>query len=181
MLLEPSFNIENKPSNLADKSLQESVETYRILLDEVRDYAIFMMDPQGQIVSWNADAQRIKGYKAEEIIGHNFSCFFPSEDIGRGWPEEVLRMTAASGRHEEQGMRVRKDGSRFLASVTFTTLRDHAGNLRGFTEFSHDISERKEAETKYRALLEAAPDPMVVVNQDGEIVLLNLQAEKQFG
>ena len=90
-------------------------------------------------------------------------------------------MTAASGRHEEQGMRVRKDGSRFLASVTFTALRDPAGNLRGFSEFSHDLSESKESEAKYRGLLEAAPDAMVVVNQGGEIVLLNVQAEKQFG
>src|ERR1700680_939688 len=90
-------------------------------------------------------------------------------------------MTAASGRHEEQGMRVRKDGSRFLANVTFTALRDPAGNLRGVSEFSRDLTESKESEARYRGLLEAAPDAMVVVNQGGEIVLLNVQAEKQFG
>jgi PAS domain S-box-containing protein len=166
---------------LMEEALRESQEQYRMLLDGIEDYAIFMMDPEGRIVSWNAGAERIKGYRADEIIGHNFSCFFPPEDIERGRPQEVLRITAASGRHEEQGIRVRKDGSRFLASLTFTALRGPAGNLQGFSEFSHDLSESKEAEAKYRGLLEAAPDAMVVVNQAGEIVLLNLQAEKQFG
>jgi PAS domain S-box-containing protein len=163
------------------EALRESEERYRMLLDGIQNYAIFMMDAQGRILSWNAGAERIKGYTSDQIIGRNFSCFFPPEDIKRGRPEEVLRRTAASGRHEEQGMRMRKNGLRFLASVTVTALRDPAGNLRGFSEFSHDLSESKESGAKYRGLLEAAPDAMVVVNQAGEIVLLNVQAEKQFG
>jgi PAS domain S-box-containing protein len=166
---------------IVEEALRESEERYRMLLDGIQDYAVYMMDPQGQIVSWNAGAEQIKGYSADQIVGHNFSCFFPPEDIKQGRPEEILRITAASGRHEEQGMRVRRDGSRFLASLTFTALRDPGGNLRGFSEFSHDLSESMESEARYRGLLEAAPDAMVVVNQAGEIVLLNVQAEKQFG
>jgi len=166
---------------LLEEALRESEERYRMLLDGIQDYAIFMMDSRGRVLTWNAGAERIKGYAADEIIGRNFARFFPPGDIEQGRPQEVLRLAAACGRHEEQGMRIRKDGSRFLASVTFTALRDAAGKLRGFSEFSHDLSETKESGEKYRGLLEAAPDAMVVVNQGGVIVLLNLQAEKQFG
>jgi PAS domain S-box-containing protein len=188
---EPGFDVKDElcpvpaattmaPSR-AEAALRDSEEKYRMLLDEIPDYAIFMLDPQGMVVSWNAGAERIKGYKSDEIINRSFSCFFPPEEIKRGSPGELLRMTAMNGRHQYQGMRVRKDGSRFLASILFTASRDPAGNLRGFSEISRDLSESKESGAKYRGLLEAAPDAMVVVNQGGEIVLLNLQAEKQFG
>jgi PAS domain S-box-containing protein len=176
-----SVQRESSRRGLTEEALLDSEDKFQMLLSEVQDYAVFMLDPRGQILSWNTGAQRIKGYSAEQIIGHNFSCFFPSEDIKRGRPEEVLRITAANGRHEEHGMRVRKDGSRFLASITFTAVRDPGGNLRGFSEISRDLTESKESGTKYRGLLEAAPDAMVVVNQTGDIVLLNVQAEKQFG
>jgi PAS domain S-box-containing protein len=166
---------------LVEEALRESEERYRMLLDGIEDYAIFMMDPLGRIVSWNAGAERMKGYTAEQIIGQSSSCFFPPEDIERGRPGEILRMTAANGRHQEQGMRVRRDGSQFMASVTFTALRNPAGDLLGFSEFSHDLTEIVQMEGRYRGLLEAAPDAMVVVNQGGDIVLLNVQAEKHFG
>ena len=172
---------ESTARGLAKGALRDSEERYRMLLDGVQDYAIFMLNPQGRVVSWSAGAGRVKGYTAEQIIGHDFSCFFPPEEIQRGRPKEVLRLAAANGRYEACTVRVRKDGSQFLAGVTCTALRDQAGNLRGFSEISRDLSESKESEAKYRGLLEAAPDAMVVVDQGGDIVLLNVQAEKQFG
>ena len=164
----------------AETALRDSEEKYRMLLDGVQDYAIFMLDPHGRVASWSVSAERIKGYTEEEIIGRNFSCFFLPEDIKRGRPEEVLRIAEATGRHEEFGTRVRKDGSQFLASITFIAMRDDAGNLRGFSEICRDLSEHKESEARYRGLLEAAPDGMVVVDQAGRIILLNVHAEKQF-
>jgi PAS domain S-box-containing protein len=144
---------------VAEEALRDREEKYRTLVHAVQDYAIFMLDPLGQVVTWNAGAERINGYSAAEIIGSNYSSFFPPDDVKRGRAQEVLRNAAASGRHEEQALRVRKDGSEFLASVTVTALRDLGRKLQGFSEISRDLSETKESEAKYRGLLEAALMP----------------------
>ncbi len=131
-----------------EKALAESEERFRLMVSEVEDYAIFLMDPEGRINSWNEGAEKIKGYKAEEIIGEHFSRFYPQRDIKSGIPDEKLRIAEERGRVEQEGWRLRKDGSRFMASVVITAVRDSEGELVGFSKVTRDITERKAAEEK---------------------------------
>ena len=119
---------------------------YRLLVHDVRDYAIFMLDPGGHIVSWNTGAERIKGYREEEILGRHFSVLYPPEDIERGKPERELRDAVAAGRLEDEGWRLRKDGTRFWANVIITPLFDEAGKLCGFGKVTRDMTERRNTE-----------------------------------
>ena len=121
-------------------------DRFRLLVEAVRDYAIFMLDTEGRILSWNAGAERIKGYRAEEAIGKHFSIFYPAEDIKAGKTERELEIARREGRFEEEGWRVRKDGSQFWADVVITALRDEGGRLYGFGKVTRDLTERKRAE-----------------------------------
>jgi PAS domain S-box-containing protein len=132
--------------------LDASETRYRSLVEGVRDYAIFMLTPEGRVASWNLGAERMKGYRVEEIIGRNFSCFSTEQDIADGKPERQLATAIAEGRAQDEGWRVRKDGSRFWADVVITVLRDSEGRLQGFSKIIRDVTERKTAEESLRDL-----------------------------
>jgi PAS domain S-box-containing protein len=136
--------------DIAVEKLKQSEERFRLLVEGVRDYAIYMLDPAGFVITWNAGAERIKGYLAGEIIGKHFSCFYRPEDIKAGRPNRALEIAAREGQYEEEHLRVRKDGSEFCSSVLITALRDTTGKLYGFTKVVRDITERKETEERLR-------------------------------
>jgi len=151
----------------ADEVLRESEERFRLLVNGVKEYAILTLDPAGNITSWNQSAERIKGYKANEIVGRHFSAFYPPEDVRNGKPERELQSAVTEGRYEEEGWRVRKDGSHFWASVVITPLTDEAGKLRGFSKVTRDVTERKhakellqESEQRHRKLFETIHIPL---------------------
>jgi len=143
----------------AEELLRASEERFHLMVKHVKDYAIFMLDAEGHVATWNAGAERIKGYRADEIIGRHFSCFYTPDDVQAGKPEQLLKEAETKGRCEEEGWRVRKDGAQFWANVVFTALRDQHGTLLGFTKVTRDITERKRAEQEIQqnsVALEAA-------------------------
>lgn len=147
----------------AEENLRQSEERFRMLVSGVKDYAIIMLDPQGIIVSWNVGAERIKGYRSEEILGSHFSRFYPPRDLEDGKPQRELIEAVEQGRIEDEGWRIRKDGSRFWADVVITALYDEKRRLRGFGKVTRDMTERRQAEDEIKsrnAQLEAANDEL---------------------
>jgi PAS domain S-box-containing protein len=161
-------------------------EPFRLFIDAVRDYAIFMLDPEGRVVTWNAGAARIKGYEPFEIIGRHFSAFYPEEDIRSGKPEALLKQALKDGFVEDEGWRVRKDGSKFWASVTITPVRNDTGKLLGFGKVTRDLTDRKRVEValrrseeRGRLFIEAVQDYAIfMLDPDGFVSTWNTGAER---
>jgi len=161
-------------------------ERFRLLVENVQDYAIFMLDPQGRVATWNAGAQRLKGYAASEVIGRHFELFYPPDAVERGWPKEELRRALEFGRVEDEGWRVRKDGSRFWASVVITVLFDGAGVLQGFAKVTRDLTERRaheeamrQSEEQLRLLMGAVADYAIfMLDAEGKVLSWNTGAER---
>jgi len=139
--------------NRVGAALQTTAEHFRMLVENMKDYAIIILDPGGRVASWNPGSAAILGYRPEEIIGQHFSRFFPSEEVQRGKPEMELKVATAEGRSEDEGWRIRKDGARFWANEVITVLRDQDGSVHGFGKVMRDLTERKRAEE--RATLQA--------------------------
>ncbi|MDB4914956.1 MAG: sensor protein, partial [Gemmatimonadetes bacterium] len=165
---------------------REMGELYRILVDSVLDYAIFALDPHGNILTWNAGAERLKGYTADEVIGQHFSIFYPPERISERFPDFELRTAAAVGRFEDEGWRVRKNGTRFWANVIITALRDSNGELIGFAKVTRDLTARKAADTAlrqseqaFRLLVEGVKDYAIfMLDPSGRVATWNEGAER---
>ncbi len=165
----------------AEAALRESEERLRMVIEGVKDYAIFMLDTKGYVASWNSGAKRIFGYGASEILGKNSECFYTPQDIEIGKPQEKLVRTTAAGRYETEGWRFRKDGSQFWAKSIVTSLRDESGELQGFSQVMQDITKQKRAaeekmeliaslqasEKKFRSLYESTTDSVMLLDEQG--------------
>ncbi len=130
----------------AENALKRSEEQFRLLVQGVSDYAIYMLDPEGNVTSWNSGAERIKGYRSEEIIGRHFSTFYTDEDRLNGLPQQALATASRDGRFEKEGWRQRKDGSRFWASIVIDAIKDDFGEIIGFAKITRDITEKMETQ-----------------------------------
>lgn len=171
-----------------EKTLRESQERFRLLVEAVKDYAIFMLDPNGKIISWNAGAERMKGFQAHEIIGKHFSIFYRSEDITKGVPMRMLERAIMKGSVSDVGIRVRKDGSSFWADVSMSPLRDKAGRLQGFVKVTRDVTERRttekalyESEARFRQLMSSNFIGFMILDDKGYVQEANEACLKLLG
>lgn len=176
-------------------SLQESEERYRLLVEGVKDYAIFMLDPNGCISSWNAGAEKIIGYGTAEILGRHFSIFFAPEEVEQHKPEQELQVAATAGTYESEGWRRRKDGSVFWADVVLTALRDANGNLQGFSQITRDSTERKQTREallqekaiadlerkRLHTVLELLPVGVFIADTGGQFLQVNAATRQIWG
>jgi PAS domain S-box-containing protein len=172
----------------AEEELRASEARFRLLVSGVKDYGIFALDRDGRVATWNAGAERISGYLAGEIIGRHFSCFYPPEIIESGLPQRELETAAKEGRFEEEGIRLRKDGSRFWANVVITPLWDSSGSLSGFSKVVRDITERKTAEAMleherhlFRSLMDTLPDRIYFKDRESRFLHNNRAHLRRFG
>jgi PAS domain S-box-containing protein len=173
-------------SGSGKEDLRQSEERFRLLVESVRDYAIFMLDPQGVVLTWNAGAERFKGYRADEIIGQHFSRFYPPEAIERQLPAHELDVANATGTFEDEGWRVRKDGSLFWANVVITAMRSSAGELLGFAKVTRDLTQRRaheeilrRSEERFRLLIEGVSEYAVfMLDANGRIATWNAGAQR---
>lgn len=153
------------PANIVKELRTEDL--MRTLIESVKDYAIILLDKNGMVLTWNTGAERLKGWKAQEIVGQHFSKFYPPEEVAKGKTELELKTAAEEGRFEDEGWRMRKDGSRFWANVIMTALRDNNGELRGFGKVTRDLTKPRESEEKLKRqaqeILEMATVPVVQV------------------
>jgi PAS domain S-box-containing protein len=165
-------------------TLRETEESFRLLVSGVKDYAIFMLSPEGNIITWNEGAERIIGYEASEVIGKHFSCFYGQEDRDNNKPKHELEIAVLNGSYEETGLRLRKDGSPFWANVVITSLFNESAQLKGFTKITRDISEQKKTtdELQIQAdMLNSTFDAIIVRDLDGTIRYWNAGAERMYG
>lgn len=178
------------PSSVSFKATEQVTnELFRLLVQSVKDYAIFLLDASGHVASWNEGAQRIKGYSEADIVGKHFSIFYQQAARDTGWPDYELKVAAAEGRFEDEGWRVRKDGTLFWADVVITALRDQAGKLLGFAKVTRDLTERRrteeelrQSEQRYRLLVDAVQDYAIfMLDPDGFVVTWNSGAERLKG
>jgi two-component system sensor kinase FixL len=169
----------------SDHALATSLE---LLLDSIPDFAIVLLDPEGRVSIWNSGAERINGWRDEEIVGRHFSIFYPEDAVAEGVPERHLEIVRRAGRFEEQTVRTRKDGSSYIAHVVMTSLWDEEGRLRGYAKMIRDVTARVEAERTLRSredhlqsILDTVPDAMVVIDEQGRMQSFSATAERLFG